>query len=119
MGKKGGAVIKNIGAVGQGTLDELSGKAAQRQAAQAQALADQQAQAQRDLLKQQQDQELAKAEEEKALAADAQAGEAAVDQRRRQKLQAKEAGGRRGTILTGPLGVQEQAPTAGKTLLGA
>lgn len=44
--------------------------------------------------------------------------EASREAKRSQRSQAKKAFGRQSTILTGPLGEEEQARTAGKTALG-
>lgn len=70
------------------------------------------------LLKQQED--LAKEAQTATTEAQAQQGaqEESASARRRQRLRALGATGRRDTILTGPLGVMGEPEIAGKTLLG-
>jgi hypothetical protein len=45
-------------------------------------------------------------------------GEAAKTAKKNQKSKAKKSLGRSSTVLTGPLGIQDEARTAGKTVLG-
>lgn len=67
---------------------------------------------------------LLKEAEAKQAGKDAEANQIAAQEkanqeaRTRQKSRALASGGRQGTILTSPLGVTAEAPTAGKTILG-
>lgn len=75
-----------------------------------------QAQEQDRLLKEAENRQAGKDKEAATLA---QQEEANVQAKTRQKSKLLASGGRQGTILTSPLGVTSEAPTAGKTILGS
>lgn len=121
MGGSAGRAVSSVagsaGSAGQVFADVLRGKEEDRQKKQADALAAEQARAQQDLLKQQEDRLAKEQADQLSLDAENQASEEAGNLRKRQKLQALEKKGRRGTILTSPLGTPG-GETTGRTLIG-
>lgn len=74
------------------------------------------------MMKDQQDKQTALENEAKARQQQEESDQYAADSRdqarKRQQMNMRSAQGRRDTLLTGPLGLTDTAPTAGKTLLG-